>query len=263
MKARLNRATARTPDGSEMELRQHDRDFSIRINGRELMSSRQHESELALARLGCAHLVSRKSPRVLIGGLGLGYTLRQTLDMLSPHAKVMVSELLGAVVEWNREYFGELNGRALDDERVNLKTGDIVPLISHSKRRFDAILLDIDNGPTAVTDSGNKRLYGREGIRACRLALRQGGCLAIWSPEPSKRFEHLMMSCNFHVRRYRAPAYKGSKSQGRFVWVASEDESVLPPGGGEPILTPPKKQRGRGAAPQRNAQRRTTDPTDE
>jgi spermidine synthase len=219
-----------------MVLYQHDHDFTIEINGQELMHSRHHESELELARLGCAHLEGRRAPSILIGGLGLGYTLRQALDMLSPNAQVVVGELLGAVVEWNREFLGELNGRPLGDKRVDLKTGDIVELISRSKNRFDSILLDIDNGPNAVTDSGNRRLYGREGIRACHRALREQGCLAVWSAEPSKKFEQLLMSCNFHVRRFRVPAYKGSKSQSRFVWVASEDETILPPGGGEPRL---------------------------
>ena len=231
-----------------MVLRQHDRDFSIQINGQELMNSRQHESELELARLGCAPLAGREAPSILIGGLGLGYTLRQALDMLSPHANVLVCELLGAVVEWNREFLGKLNGYPLEDERVELKTGDIVELISRSKSRFDAILLDIDNGPSAVTDSGNQRLYGREGIRACRRALSEQGCLAVWSSDPSKSFEQLLMNCKFHVRRFRAPAYKGSKSQSRFVWVASEDKTVLPPGGGEPRLTRKIPQKEIGTA---------------
>ncbi len=236
MKPRVRIATARTPDGGEMVLYQHDSDFSIEINGQELMHSRHHESELELARLGCAHLDGRKAPSILIGGLGMGYTLRQALDMLSPHAQVVVGELLGAVVEWNHEFLGELNGQPLGDERVDLKTGDIVELISRSKSRFDSILLDVDNGPNAMTDSGNRRLYGREGIQACRRALREQGCLAVWSAEPSKKFEQLLMSCSFHVRRFRVPAYKGSKSQSRFVWVASEDKIILPPGGGEPRL---------------------------
>ena len=145
-----------------MVLYQHDRDFTIEINGQELMHSRHHESELVLARLGCAYLDGHKAHIILIGGLGMGYTLRQALEMLSPDAQVVVGELLGAVVEWNREYFGELNGRLLEDERVDIQTGDIVELISRSKGRFDAILLDIDNGPDATTDSGNRRLYGRE-----------------------------------------------------------------------------------------------------
>jgi spermidine synthase len=237
MKPRIKIATARTPDGGEMVLYQHDSDFAIEINGQDLMNSRHHESELALARLGCAHLDGRKAPKILIGGLGMGYTLRQALDMLSSDAQVVVGELLGAVVEWNREFFGELNGRPLGDKRVDLKTGDIVELISGSKSRFDSILLDIDNGPNAMTDSGNRRLYGRQGIGACRRALREQGCLAVWSAEPSKKFEQLLISCSFHVRRFRVPAYKGSKSRSRFVWVASEDEIILPPGGGEPRLT--------------------------
>ncbi len=245
MKPRVRIATARTPDGGEMELYQHDRDFLIKINGLDLMHSRQYESELELARLGCAHLIGSKKPSVLIGGLGLGYTLRQVLDMLSPHAQVVVGELLSAVVEWNREFLGELNGQLLEDERVDLKTGDIVELISRSRSSFDAILLDIDNGPGAMTDSGNRRLYGREGIRACRRALREQGCLAVWSAEPSKKFEQLLMSCSFHVRRFRAPAYKGSKSRSRFVWVASEDKIILPRGGGEPRL--PLKNESKGS----------------
>ena len=232
-----------------MVLRQHDRDFSITINGQELMNSRQHESELELARLGCAPLAGRKAPRILIGGLGMGYTLRQALELLPPHANVVVSELLGAVVEWNREFFGELNGYPLEDKRVDLKTGDIIDLLSRSKSQFDAILLDIDNGPGAVTDSGNDRLYAREGIRACRRALREQGCLAVWSSEPSKRFEQLLMSCQFHVRRFRVPAYKGSKSQAHFVWVASEDKRLLPPGGGEPRLPSKNKSKGNRRQP--------------
>ena len=124
------------------------------------------------------------------------------------------------------------------DERVDLKIGDIVELISRSKSRFDTILLDIDNGPREMTDSGNRRLYGRKGILACRRALRSQGRLALWSAEPNKKFEHLLMGCRFHVRRFRVPAYKGSKSPSRFVWVASEDKDLLPPGGGSPLLPP-------------------------
>ena len=234
MKPTVRLAAARTPDGGEMVLYQHDRDFSIKINGQDLMHSRQHESELALARLGCAHLTGPKAPNILIGGLGMGYTLRQALDMLGPSARVVVSELMGAIVEWNREFFGKLNGLPLGDKRVGLEMGDIFELISRSKSRFDTILLDIDNGPDALTDSGNRRLYGHEGIRACRSALRKNGCLSVWSAEPSKKFEQLLMSCSFHVRRFRVTAYKGSKSQSRFVWVASQDKENLPRGGGEP-----------------------------
>jgi len=251
MKPRVRIDTARTPDGGEMALYQHGRDFSITINGRDLMLSRQHESELELARLGCAHLAGHKAPGILIGGLGMGYTLRQALNMLGPRARIVVCELLDAVVKWNREFLGELNGHPLGDERVDLKMGDIVELISRSSSRFDAILLDIDNGPREMTDSGNRRLYGGEGIQACRRALGEQGCLALWSAEPSKQFEQLLMNCGFQVRRFRVSAYKGGKSKSRWVWVASEDESILPPGGGEPRRPPAAASRGRLSRPQK------------
>ncbi|MFH2044330.1 MAG: hypothetical protein ABIK92_04200 [Pseudomonadota bacterium] len=253
MNPRVKIDTTRTPDGGEMVLYQHGLDFSIHINGHDLMHSRQNESELELARLGCAHLVGQKAPRILIGGLGMGYTLRQALDMLNPNAKVLVGELLGAVVEWNREYFGKLNDHPLKDERVTIETGDIVELISGSKSRFDAILIDIDNGPSAITDSRNRRLYSSEGIMACRHALSEQGCLSVWSAEPNKKFERLLIWCGFHVRRFRVPAYKGSKAQSRFVWVVSEDKKLLPPGGGEPRL--PNKKDSKNDRANRGAKR--------
>ena len=140
MKPQIKLATALTPDGGKMELYQHDRDFLIKVNGQGLMNSRRHESEKELARLGCAHLSTHESPQVLIGGLGMGYTLRQTLDMLGPGATVVVSELLSAVADWNREYLKELNSQPLDDKRTQLIIGDIFPLISKSSRRFDAMV---------------------------------------------------------------------------------------------------------------------------
>ena len=236
MKPHVRLAAARTPDGGEMVLFQHGHDFSIKINGLDLMHSRQHESEMELARLGCAHLTGRRAPSILIAGLGMGYTLRQALDLLSPDARVVVGELLGAVVEWNHIFLGQLNGQPLADRRVDLKTGDVVELISRSKSRFDAILLDVDNGPSAMTDSGNRRLYGLEGIRACRRALRKPGCLAVWAAEPSKKFGQRLMRCGFQARCFRVSAYKDSKSQSRFVWVASEDRIILPRGGAKPRL---------------------------
>ncbi|WP_435546829.1 spermidine synthase [Desulfobacterium sp. N47] len=251
MNRRLKIASAQTPGGSEMVLYQHDCDFSIQINGQDLMHSRQNESEQELARLGCAHLADINSPSILIGGLGMGYTLRKALDMLSPNAQVVVSELMDDVVEWNREHLGKLNKQPLEDKRVELITGDIVELISGSRNRFDAILIDIDNGSSAMTDSGNSRLYSHKGIYACRLALRKQGCLAVWSAEASKKFEQVMMNCNFNVRRFRVPAYKGSKSRSRFVWVASENKSILPPGGGEPRLPFKKESKGNRRPPRR------------
>jgi spermidine synthase len=243
MKPQIKLATTRTPDGGEMELYQHDRDFSIKINGLELMNSRQHESERELARLGCAHLTGRAAPCVLIGGLGMGYTLRQALDLLPAEASVVVSELLPAVVAWNRQYLGGLNAQPLDDKRVELISGDIFTLLAQSSGRFDAILLDVDNGPSAMTDSGNQRLYGPAGIETCRRALRKQACLAIWSTEPSKNFELLLMGCGLEVRRYRVKAYQDSNVTPLFIWVAAEDETVLPARSGEPFIEGRKERK--------------------
>jgi spermidine synthase len=244
MKPHLKLATALTPDGGTMELYQHDHDFTIRINGQELMSSRQHESEEEMARLGCAHLIGRKAPCVLIGGLGMGYTLRQTLDILGPDARVVVSELLADVVNWNREYLKELNGQALEDKRTEIINGDVLGLISKSSSRFDAILLDVDNGPHWMTDSGNQRLYSSAGIQTCRRALRKQGSLAIWSTGPSKDFEQLLMRCGLQVRSFRVNAYPGKRPKSHFIWVAAEEGSILPPGGGDPRFPDQKVTRG-------------------
>jgi spermidine synthase len=243
MKPQIKLATTQTPDGGEMTLYQHDVNFEIKINGQLLMSNRQHESELALARLGCAHLPKRKAPRVLIGGLGMGYTLRQTLDMVEENAKVVVSELLAPLVDWNRDFLRNLNGQPLEDKRVEVRIGDVILLLSNSKNRFDAILLDLDNGPSAIVDSRNNILYSQAGIEICRQALRNRGCLAIWSADPSKEFEQLLMRGKFHVRRFKVPAYKASNKKTRLIWVASEDKASLPPGGSEPE---PPKQRYQG-----------------
>lgn len=247
MKPRLKLDEAATPDGGTLTLFRHDQDYSIQINGQELMNSRQHESELELARLGCAHLKeARHIPCVLIGGLGLGYTLRQTLAILPGSARVVVAELMACVIDWNRGPLHTLNGHGLDDPRVELYCGDLLDLLEVPEKRYDAILLDIDNGPGALTSRGNARLYQKKGLLACRRALRHNGRLAIWSATPSKSFEHMCMDCRLHVRRFRVPAYPGSKSQARYVWVACEHPSALPPGGGAPLPRPGSKTNSRG-----------------
>jgi spermidine synthase len=234
MKPTIKIASSRTPDGNEMVLFRHDEDFFIRVEGEVLMQSRQHESELELARLGCAHLAERRDPRILMGGLGLGYTLRQCLDLVSPTASIKVCELIGDVIAWNRDHLGALNNHPMRDKRVTVKRGDVVELLANGPGTFDAIILDVDNGPTPMTDLGNHRLYGNAGVALCRDALTNKGCLAIWSADPSKAYERTLMRAGLAVRRHRVPAYKGSKSLSRFVWVAAKSKSILPPGGGEP-----------------------------
>lgn len=229
MKPRIKIATTRSPSGGRMDLYRHDRDFIIEVDGHNLMHSRRHASELELARLGCTHLTAHKSPSILIGGLGMGYTLRQALDMLGPHARVVVSELLDAVIQWNREFLGCLTNHPLSDQRVEIEAGDVVELIKRSQGAFDAILLDIDNGPHALTDPHNDRLYGQAGIQNCHRALREKGCLAVWSADASKRYEQRLLY-HFHVRRFKVSAANPGHSSSHFIWIAAKDEDMLPPG---------------------------------
>ena len=233
-----------------MALFQHDADYFIRVDGEELMTSRQHESELELGRLGCQHLRQHPQPRILIGGLGMGYTLRAVLETVGPRAEIIVAELLDDVVGWNKSYFAELNGDAVEDPRVTVLCADVVDLIAAADGEFDAILLDVDNGPDDKTDEGNRRLYTRNGLTKIVTALKEKGCLSVWSIEPSKAYEQRVMSAGLNVRRYRAAAYAGSKSLSRYIWVASRWKGSLPQGGGEPrVKRGARKQevsRGRG-----------------
>ena len=186
---------APTPEGGRMVLRQADEIWEIRVNGWELMSNRAHRSEEALAELACAGLTG--APTVLIGGLGLGYTLRAALDTLPQAAQVVVAELVPAIIDWNRGPLAPLAARPLNDPRVTLLPGDVGDLIDTAEGRYDAILLDVDNGPRALTDRGNHRLYGAAGLAACRRALRAGGVLAVWSADPAPEFERALAEAGF------------------------------------------------------------------
>jgi spermidine synthase len=186
---------AATQDGGEISLRCRDGIYEIRINGWELMSNRAHRSEEALAALTCTELGD--AARVLLGGLGLGYSLRAALDCLPADALVMVAELLPALVEWNRGVLGKLAGHPLRDPRVALRIGDVGAIIDAAETAFDAILLDVDNGPQPLTDQGNQRLYGPDGLAAARRALRPGGVLAVWSADPAPAFEQALAAAGF------------------------------------------------------------------
>lgn len=181
---------------AELVLMRRGRDFSIRASGRELMSSRSSGSERALAELGCARAVGLPQPRVLVGGLGMGYTLRAALDLLPEGAEVVVAELVAEVVEWNRDVLAALAGRPLDDPRVSVAVGDVAE-VARRAPPFDAILLDVDNGPAAFTRASNAGLYGDRGVAALRSALRASGVLAVWSAGPDARFVDRLRSHGF------------------------------------------------------------------
>ncbi len=205
----VERATA--PDGADWTLARRGDEWVVRVAGRVLMSSRQHGSEEALAALGLAKVARPRA--VLVGGLGLGYTLRAALDRLPASAKVVVAELVPALAAWNRTHVGHLAGRPLDDPRTRLQHGDVLARIAEAKGAFDAILLDVDNGPSALSDRANTRLYGDAGVRACRDALRAGGALAAWSAGPDDRYRMRLEKAGLEVAVH-AVAARGRTSRG-------------------------------------------------
>ncbi len=220
--------TTTAPDGSLIRLYEHDGEFTLNAGQQQLMSSRQNESEKELARLGCARIATHRAPVVLIGGLGLGYTLRETLDILPPQSRIIVAELLPAVIRWNREKIGHLCDHPLRDKRVEVQAVDVLSLIRKSARTFDAILLDVDNGPEAFTTRSNAGLYTPAGLRACLRALHTKGCLTIWSTSKDKRFEQSFRRFDAHVRVFPAAASKSSKRFSRWIWIISKDPHSLP-----------------------------------
>ncbi len=201
---------ARLCDGTEVVLTRRGDDWSVRVGAMLLMSSAMHDSEEALAEQALARV---ENPRaVLVGGLGLGFTLRAVLRCVPPDAKVTVGELLPALVDWNRSHVGALAGHPLADSRVEVAVGDVFDTLKHSPATFDVILLDVDNGPVALTQARNQRLYGEHGVRVCQAALRAGGVLAIWSKGPNARFERRLTRAGFAVEVVRVPARKSSRA---------------------------------------------------
>jgi spermidine synthase len=188
---------ARTPEGGAMVLRCRDGVYEIRVNGWELMSNRAHRSEEAMAELACAG--RGDGSNILIGGLGMGYTLRAALEHLPGDARVTVAELMPEIVDWNRGPLAPLAGRPLSDPRVALCQGDVGEVIAAADGTYDVILLDVDNGPQALSDRGNHRLYRPAGLAAARRALRPGGMLAVWSADPVPAFERALAAAGFRA----------------------------------------------------------------
>lgn len=210
---------ARTPDGKAMTLTRRGNEYVIHADGKSLMSSRMHGSEEALAAFACRGLGSRPAPRVLVGGLGMGFTLRATLDLLPPDASVVVAELVPAVVAWNRGPLGPLAGHPLADRRVRVEVGDVAVLLRASRAAFDAVLLDVDNGPRAFTTRDNAALYDDRGLAVIRGALASDGTLAVWSAWDDRKFEHRLRHAGFEVEleRVRGRLRKGGPHHTIFV----------------------------------------------
>jgi len=198
----LDQAISR--DGTVLKLIRRGDEYIILANGKSLMSSRMHGSEEALATFACRRALKLEQPSVLIGGLGMGFTLRATLDLLPPDATVFVAELVPAVVEWNRGPLGPLAGQPLMDRRVRIEIEDVVVTLGSRPVQFDAVLLDVDNGPSAFTDSNNAGLYDDRGIAAAFAALKMDGVLAVWSAREDRKFEQRLRRGRFAVELLHA-----------------------------------------------------------
>jgi len=214
----LERST--TPDGCEIVLYERDGVYTIRVGGMELMSSRAHGSEEDMADLVLAELAARR-PRVLVGGLGMGFTLRAVLDRLPAGGEAVVAELLPDVVSWNREHLAHLARTPLDDPRVTVVEDDVARVMTESPAAFDAILLDVDNGPAALTDRRNADLYRERGLAVVRRSLRTPGVLGVWSASPDRRFERVLRRAGFSVRTETVHARRGSKGPRHTIFIAT------------------------------------------
>ncbi len=209
-------------EGGVMKLYQRAHEFSISIKNEELMNSRMHGSEDALAELACKRVADRKSPRVLIGGLGMGFTLSTALANLGENAEVVVVELVPAVVQWNRTHLAELAGHPLDDPRVTVRESDVRLVIKSDLDAYDAILLDVDNGPDGLTHEGNDRLYTHGGLAAAKAALKSGGILAVWSAEPDQSFSKRLRGSGFRMEEISVRARGKRGGRRHTIWLAQK-----------------------------------------
>ena len=215
--------TALIPDTKiSMQLYQSGDLFSIKIPGRgDLMNSRVHGSEKALADLACERLGANKKPRILIGGLGMGFTLAAALKAIGPDAEVVVAELVPEVVTWNRTLIGAPAGDPLADSRSKVIVGDVADVIRQEPAGFDAILMDVDNGPEALVRRENDWLYSSAGLRATHAALRSGGVLALWSSSPDRAFSKRLQQSGFKVREHVVRPHRAGKGPRHHIWIGT------------------------------------------
>ncbi len=220
MKPRELIATAKTPGGAELRLIRHDGDYVIMADNYELMSSRVGGSEEALAVMTFERLGRRADPHLLVGGYGMGFTLRAALAVLGRGAKVTVAELVPEIIDWARGPMAALTAGCLDDPRVRLVAGDVAAEIGAGASRFDAILLDVDNGPSGLTRAANDGLYSMRGLALAKAALRPGGILAIWSAAPDAAFSRRLKDAAFKVEEVTVRARNNGKGPRHVIWFA-------------------------------------------
>jgi spermidine synthase len=220
---------AEMPGGGELRLKQRGTEFSIMLGSIELMNSRLSGSEEALATRSCERVRTRTRPHLLIGGLGMGFTLRAALAQVGEDARITVAELVPAVIAWARGPMAQVFAGCLEDPRVSLHKGDVGALIAASPRTYDAILLDVDNGPEGLTRSENDGLYGYTGLGAARAALRPGGILAVWSSGPDRDFTTRLRKIGFRVEEVGVRA-NGARGARHVLWFATAAGNGPPDG---------------------------------
>jgi len=208
--------------GQELRLMRRGADFAILLGRNELMNSRMSGSEEALATMSCARIAGARTPHVLIGGYGMGFTLRAALGVLPAGARVTVAEVVPEIVAWARGPMAGLTAGALDDPRVALVDGDVADLIRGPRGAYDAILLDVDNGPDGLTMDSNDRLYTASGLAAAREALRAGGVLAVWSAGPDEAFARRLTRAGFDVEEVAVRARSNGKGARHVIWFAGK-----------------------------------------
>jgi spermidine synthase len=230
MKPTIKLAEAKTPEGETMELSQHDQTFFIKVNGQQLMTSFSHGSEEELGRMAVHPFRSVRQPVILIGGLGLGFTLRAvTQSVNQTKAKIIVAEIVPEVLEWNRTYLKSLHPGLWDDDRVEVKIQAVQSIIALANEEFHAILLDVDNGPSAFSGQENDQLYLESGLKKIFTALKPGGLLAVWSAYKDERFSKKLRNVGFDVSVVEVPAaHKGKKRRLHKIWLAKKGEYVSP-----------------------------------
>jgi spermidine synthase len=220
MKVRELLATAQVPGGDELRLFRRDRDFMIVLDRNELMNSRMSGSEEALATLTCARLKNRTDPRLLIGGYGMGFTLRAALKVLPGGASVVIAELVPEIVAWARDPMAELTAGCLDDRRVTVVEQDVAALIGEARGAYDAILLDVDNGPDGLTRAENDTLYSELGLQDSKAALAPRGILAVWSAGGDPAFTRRLGTAGFRVEVENVRARSNGKGAQHTIWLA-------------------------------------------
>jgi len=219
--------TARVP-GADVELRLMRRgaEFSMMLGPNELMNSRLSGSEEALATLACRRIEAVKAPHLLIGGLGMGFTLRAALAVLGPEARITVAELVPAVIAWARGSMADIFGDSLNDPRASIREADVANVIQSHPLAFDAILLDVDNGPEGLIRKANDALYNLKGLKAVRSALRSGGVLAVWSSGPNPLFSKRLHDAGFDVSEVAIRATAKRSGARHVIWFATKPEGA-------------------------------------